>query len=149
MNQEFIFRTIGTAGLGRGFTAGAKLPKEKGSLKEFKIVRLTAIEAEDYSALEKQLIEKLGESPKRNYAPRARQLQSLLEKQVVKDKILIIIISKAHLLDSHTLQCLKSLRELVDKGKNPGVVLLGKMDILTDIIKKIKSVEQRTTLLPG
>jgi len=149
MTQESLFRLIGSAGLGAGFAAGEKLPKDKGILKEFKVLRLAAVEGEDYAKTERRLIEKLGAIPKRGGEIRARQLHSLIEEYVAKEKTVIIIITRAHLLTDHTLRCLKSLRELGGRrGDKPGIVLLGKMEPLATVIKKVKSVDLRTSLIP-
>lgn len=150
MTQEPIFRFIGSAGIGGGFIAGNKLPKEKGSLKDFKIVRLPAIKDEDYARFEQRLIKKLGETPKRGGEIRARQLKALIEKFTGKGKMFIIIINKAHLLHHKTLRCFKGIHELdTNEGIHPGFVLLGDIDKINDLLKKEESIRLRTTILPS
>lgn len=123
MSQESIFRLIGKAGLSGSFAFGKKLPREKGGLKDFKIVRIPAVEGEDYSKFERRLIKKLGETPKRGAEIRARQLIALIKKHTDKGKLYIIIVSKAHMLLQHTLHCLKGLHEIGDMDNvYPGIV---------------------------
>ncbi|GAB4485888.1 MAG: hypothetical protein OHK006_12770 [Thermodesulfovibrionales bacterium] len=147
MTQEAIFRLIGTAGLGKGFAAIERLPAEKGDLKGFKVVRLSAMKDEDYSMIERRLVAKFGVVPKRMRVSRSRQIEELFSRQRAKGKLIIIIIGKAHLLASHTLQCLKNLREIAAKGHNPGVVLLGKVDEIRISASEVSSVASRINYL--
>lgn len=150
MTQEQIFRYVGTAGTSGGFAVGKALPKEKGNLKGFKIVRMPAIEGEDYAKFERRLIEKLGEMPKRGAEIRVKQLRVLIEKYADKGKIFIIIISKAHLLSQKTLHCMKGLHEIgTMENIYPGIVFLGDVVKINDMLKKEKSIQLRTSPIPA
>jgi hypothetical protein len=148
--QESLFKFACLGRFDGGFIAGSKLPKERGNLKDFKIVRMTAIDGEDYTKFERRLIEKMKESPKRSAETRTRQLKSLIEKYTDKGKIFIIIINKAHLLNERMLLCFKNLHEMdllknVEKeGTYPGFVFLGDMDKFTELLNEVEGVKLRT-----
>lgn len=150
MNQETIFRFIGSAGLGGGFAVGNKLPKEKGNLKDFKVVRIDAIKNEVIGEFSDRLIIKLGETPKRGNEIKARQLKSLIESFTVKGKKFIAIINKAHLLHQRTLLNLKGIHEWGEgEGTCPGFVLLGNLENINELLKKEDSIRLRTITFPS
>ncbi len=121
MKQENIFRYVGSAGLEGGFMAGIRLPKEKGSLKDFKIMRMSAIEGENVDKFCSRLIKKIGDTPKKRLEMRARQLKSLIEEATSKGKLFIVVINKAHLLHHWTLACLKGVHEFGENERTyPG-----------------------------
>ncbi len=146
--QEEIFQKLSRSGLGGGFAAGNKLPKERGSLKEFKVVRIDAVEDENIAKLSGRLIEKLGEKPKRVIRSREIQLKTLIEDFYNKGKRFITIIKKAHLLHSKTLRSLKILHEFdVRKSIFPSFILLGDIEKIKELLAKEKGIEMRTFIL--
>lgn len=146
--QEEIFRELSHSGLGGGFVAGNKLPKERGSLKEFKIIRIDAIEDENIDKLSGRLIEKLGEKPKRIIRSREEQLKALIKESYKKGKRFITIIRKAHLLHPRVLCSLKILHEFdIRKSIFPGFVLLGDIEKIKKLLAEEKGVEMRTHIL--
>lgn len=149
MNQEAIFRFIGSAGLGGGFAAGSRLPKEKGNLKNFKIVRLSAVNGETVDVLVSRLVQKLSEKPTRGLEARGRQLKALIERYTGNGKNFVLIISKAHLLQRKTLRNLKSIHEFgTIEGSYPGFFLQGDMEQIVSLLIKEPSIKTRTVLLP-
>lgn len=139
MTQEELF------GFGFYFAMGKRLPNEKGDLKDFKIIRMSAVKGEDYYKFEGRLIKKLGDTPKRDREIRARQLHALIEKYTGVGKIFIIIVNNAHLLNIKMLLCFKSFHE----SKNAEFVLLGTTEKIKEIIEKDDGIRLRMVSIPG
>ncbi len=143
--QATLFREV--AG---GFAIGQQLPKETGDLTKVKSLVITARENDDETRISTRIIELSEEVPEKNLERRGRQYSRLITTLFHDFKYVVVIINDAHLLPDNTIRNLKQLKEVNESfGPEPGIILLGQLDILKGKIGKWPEINQRAFPIKG
>jgi len=128
------------------------LPREKGNLDSFKVVRIKVEKHDDYTKLGNKIIQTLGEKPFRSLLDRGKQLERLFDWYMERDFILVIVISSAHLINSKTIYDLKRMREFSSEPfpkSSPAFILLGNPDQLQGLMEEHVGIQMRSSNLPA
>jgi transcriptional regulator with XRE-family HTH domain len=147
LTKAEVFREAALGGLGGGFVVGGKLPQAQGWLGDIKVFEITAEKVDDGNKIVAKILQESGINPDRSLEIRARQLKALFEETYEKYRHIVVVINNAHILSTSSLQSLKSIHEIPDKGSLPGIVLLGRLVELSNSIATVESIKQRALLM--
>jgi hypothetical protein len=141
--QEQVFGAAGG-----GFAIAFALPRDKGNLDTFKVVRLQAEKGDDSTKLGNKIIHALGEKPRRFLLDRGAQIGSLFDSYADRDLNIVIVIRNAHLVNSKTIYELKIMREYSHQAfpkSSPCFVLLGNPDQIWALVAEYPGIVMRSS----
>jgi hypothetical protein len=144
--EEFFFNSQ------NGVTVGFALPHEDGDLGRMHVIQLQALSRrDDAGKLATNVITALGHKPAQRLVQRGEQLACLFDDYSQKDKLIVIVITSAHLLTPRTIYNLRVITEYSKVGfrkYSPAIILLGHVDTLERAIARYPGVAMRSLSMP-
>ena len=126
--EEFFFNSQ------NGIAVGFALPHEDGDLGRMHVIQLEVLSRKDDAGkLATNVITALGHEPAQRLVQRGEQLASLFDDYSKEDRLIVIVITSAHLLTPKTIYDLRVITEYSKIGfrkYSPALILLGHVDKL-------------------